>query len=69
MEFLSSSNLFKPNIFYELNAKDIEIKKKALNAYSSEIRDWPHPRSLKNIEVVANYWGSVVGKIMQKHLN
>ena len=60
--FSSGSNLFKPNTFYELNLQDIEIKKKALNAYFSEIRNWPHPRSLKNIEVVANYWGSVVGR-------
>lgn len=60
--FSSNSIPFKPNVFYEIKKNDIEIKQKALSAYTSEIRDWPHPRSLENIEVVAKYWGSVIGK-------
>ena len=32
-----------------------------MSQYTSEVREWPHPRSLKNIEVSANKWGSVAG--------
>lgn len=60
-QFSNKNETFSPNIFVSLNEKDIEAKKKAMLHYSSEIRDWPHPRSLKNIEVVANRWGSVIG--------
>ena len=31
-------------------------------AYKSEIRDYPHPRSPRALEVIARRWGTVVGK-------
>lgn len=30
--------------------------------YKTELRDYPHPRSLKALEVIAARWGTVVGK-------
>ena len=29
--------------------------------YETEVRDFPHPRSLEGLEVVARRWGTVVG--------
>lgn len=51
---------FSPNVFYEVN-QTIELKKKALQEYVSEIRRYPHPRSLRAIELNSEYWGSRIG--------
>ena len=32
-----------------------------MKKYVSEIRKWPHPRSLKFLEILANYRGASVG--------
>ena len=47
---------FKPNLFINIKTT---LKKKltALKAYSSELRDYPHPRSLKGIKVLAQHRG------------
>jgi hypothetical protein len=37
-------------------------KLKAMECYKSEIREYPHPRSLKALEIIAARWGTVVGK-------
>ena len=29
--------------------------------YHSELREFPHPRSLKGVEISAQYWGMSVG--------
>jgi LmbE family N-acetylglucosaminyl deacetylase len=59
--FSKKEQSFCPNVFFQLDQDDITAKKKGMTEYSSEIRDWPHPRSLKNLEVVANKWGATVG--------
>ena len=33
-----------------------------MSYYTSEIRDYPHPRSLEALEIIAKRWGTVVGK-------
>jgi len=57
----SYNKVFSPNFFIKLNRDDVEAKMNALKCYTTEIREWPHPRSTKNIEVNANKWGALVG--------
>jgi len=51
---------FHPNVFMEISAT-LETKLKAMELYESEVREFPHPRSLKALQAVARHWGSVVG--------
>jgi LmbE family N-acetylglucosaminyl deacetylase len=65
-EVLSSSEWrltkkFKPNVYINIE-KTFEKKVRALNAYQSEIRNYPHSRSTKGIEILANYRGLECGK-------
>ena len=39
----------------------LERKHKALSAYASEMRDWPHARSLEAVEHLARWRGAQVG--------
>ena len=58
------SNFLKKNERYsiELTEKQfLEVKKKAMNCYRSELRESPHPRSLSGIEALARIRGSSVG--------
>lgn len=56
-----NGNVFNPNVFIDI--KDtIDIKLDAMECYETEIRDYPHPRSLKALEIIAAKWGTVVGK-------
>jgi LmbE family N-acetylglucosaminyl deacetylase len=51
---------FTPNVF--VNVTDtIEKKLSALKIYKDEMRDFPHPRSLKFVELNSQKWGSVSG--------
>lgn len=51
---------FVPNWF--VDATDgLERKVQAMAAYETELRDWPHPRSLEGIRVAARRWGMTVG--------
>jgi LmbE family N-acetylglucosaminyl deacetylase len=58
--FGNSANIFNPNVFEDVG-KTFRFKKSALKCYESELRDFPHPRSLKNVELAASRWGSTVG--------
>ncbi|MEM3006430.1 MAG: PIG-L deacetylase family protein [Candidatus Nitrosotenuis sp.] len=51
---------FSPNIFVDIS-KELPAKIKALMAYKNEVRQFPHPRSAKSIEVIAKRWGTVCG--------
>ena len=51
---------FVPNWFEDIS-ETLELKIKALEAYESEMRAWPHPRSLKAIEHLARWRGASVG--------
>jgi len=51
---------FIPNHFENIS-KTLNTKLKALKVYKSEMRDWPHPRSLKAIKHLAKWRGSTVG--------
>jgi len=52
--------VFQPNFFEDVS-KTIHYKMQALEVYESEMRDWPHARSLKNVENLAMFRGSSVG--------
>ncbi|OUU28709.1 MAG: hypothetical protein CBB97_03975 [Candidatus Endolissoclinum sp. TMED37] len=52
-----SKNLFTPNFYEKLNKKDINIKKKSFLKYKSQVKYFPHPRSIKGIETLANFRG------------
>ena len=51
---------FLPNVFYDIGST-IGQKTKALSVYKSELRDFPHPRSLKAIYTYARRWGLRAG--------
>lgn len=56
----SEANRFQPTTYEEIT-NYIEIKQRALACYEGELRDWPHPRSLKGVEVLAEQRGMQVG--------
>tara|TARA_Y100001970_G_scaffold292364_1_gene433399 strand:- start:3603 stop:4301 length:699 start_codon:yes stop_codon:yes gene_type:complete len=55
-----SGTTFHANWFVDISMT-ISKKIKALEAYSSEMREWPHARSIKNIEYLAHWRGASVG--------
>lgn len=57
----SSMVNFNPNYFVDVTGT-LDEKLKAMECYDSELREFPHPRSNKNLEASALKWGSVVSK-------
>mgnify|MGYP001213661646 FL=1 len=53
----TNSNTFSPNHFERLNSKNIKQKKKSFSRYKSQLKKFPHPRSLKGIDILANFRG------------
>jgi LmbE family N-acetylglucosaminyl deacetylase len=51
---------FAPNWFVDISAT-LDRKMAALHAYEFEMRDWPHPRSLRGVEYLAKWRGATVG--------
>ena len=51
---------FNPNYFVNIE-KYLEKKIEAMELFTSEIREFPHPRSSENIKHVASRWGTVSG--------
>jgi LmbE family N-acetylglucosaminyl deacetylase len=51
---------FVPDHFVDITDYEAQ-KENALAAYASEMRDPPHPRSVKGIRIRSWYWGSVSG--------
>jgi len=51
---------FAPNYFINIE-KYWEKKIYSIKAYGGEIKDFPHPRSLKNIEALAKLRGATIG--------
>jgi len=52
---------FSPDTFFDIS-NTIEIKKEAMRCYASELRKFPHPRSIEGIELNARYHGMRVGR-------
>jgi len=51
---------FAPDWFVDATAT-LEVKLLALDAYRSEMRPWPHPRSVQGVEHLARWRGCSVG--------
>ena len=60
-QFLTGDKVFKPNVFIDIS-NSMKQKNDALRLYESEMRDYPHSRSLKGVEIMAQDWGRKVGK-------
>lgn len=48
---------FSPNLFQQLTNDQLERKVRAMRFYESELRHYPHPRSLDGIRLTAKNWG------------
>ena len=55
-----SAPAFQPNWFVDISAT-LHRKMAALDAYATELRDWPHPRSKQGVEHLAHWRGATVG--------
>lgn len=51
---------FSPDVFFDIT-DTIDLKLKAMNEYKSELREFPHPRSLEGITLNAKFWGMKSG--------
>lgn len=51
---------FISNVFFDIT-DSIDIKLNAISCYKSELRDYPHPRSLQHIKELARVNGTKVG--------
>lgn len=54
----SRSRPFVPNVFSDISS-ELDRKLDAMRCYRSELRPYPHPRSLRSLRERAGYWGSV----------
>ncbi len=54
------SDAFMPNVFYGVDGY-IGLKAQAMSIYKSELKEYPHPRSLKALYKYARRWGVVAG--------
>lgn len=51
---------FMPNWFEDIS-ESLDLKIDALNTYQSELREWPHARSLRAVKHLARWRGASVG--------
>jgi LmbE family N-acetylglucosaminyl deacetylase len=56
----SGSTGFVPNVFVEIS-EYMEKKLEAMRCYETELREYPHPRSLKGLQLLAQERGLSVG--------
>ncbi len=57
--FRGTGSVFVPHVYEDIG-KTISAKKKAMNCYKTELRKYPHPRSLEAVEYLARKRGSEV---------
>lgn len=51
---------FNPNVFIDISSS-IEKKLNSMEMYQTELRSYPHPRSLEGLRNTAKYYGNMVG--------
>jgi len=56
-----SNNSFQPNLYYSITDSQMLKKKKSLEAYKNEMREYPHSRSIEAVEALAKVRGASVG--------
>lgn len=59
-QFPYSAPTFAPNCFIDITTT-LDLKLEALGAYAFEMRDWPHPRSIKGVEHLVRWHGACIG--------
>ena len=59
-DFTYGDNSFAPNVFEDIT-ETIQEKVDAMACYKTELRDYPHPRSLEALKIIAARWGTVIG--------
>jgi len=52
--------VFQPNVFVDVS-QSLEAKLQAMSCYAGELREHPHPRSLRALRASAASWGPVAG--------
>ena len=57
----SNNRQFVPNWYEEISENNLNKKIEALYVYKSEMREWPHARSVKAVKHLARWRGSNVG--------
>jgi len=60
-EYGAQNDRFTPNLYQPLTEGQLEVKKNALSAYTTEIREWPHPRSIGALDAQARLRGAECG--------
>ncbi len=60
-EWNFKSKRFRPEVFIKISKSNLNSKIKAMKLYKNEIKKFPHPRSIKNIQNLAKLRGSNVG--------
>jgi len=55
-----SGPAFTPNWFVDIS-QSLSAKLAALQAYAAELREWPHPRSVRAVEHLARWRGATIG--------
>lgn len=58
--FPTADKTFIPNVFVDITSY-FDQKVSAMNAYRSQIKEYPHPRSIKAMCALAEYRGSMIG--------
>jgi len=52
---------FNPDVYFDISST-IDLKIKAMSEYQSELKEFPHPRSLEGIRLNAKYLGMRAGR-------
>lgn len=52
---------FIPNLFIEISKINLNAKINGMESYEYEKREYPHPRSPKSLQILAQRWGVAVG--------
>lgn len=55
-----SAQIFAPNMFVDISLT-LKTKMEALRAYADELREFPHPRSIRAVEALALWRGASIG--------
>ena len=55
-----AEDAFLPSVFVDIHGQ-LEKKKQAMAAYKSQLKEFPHPRSVEAVEYLARLRGSTVG--------
>ena len=57
---LLTKEAFSPNVFVDIG-ETIDLKLSAMEQYQTELRNYPHPRSLEALRNTSKYFGNMVG--------